>query len=248
MKKILIIYVHFFVGVLSLITIFSPVKAQFIDLDKNMLGVSCGVGGATDNTVKCCDISAYGDSVQKMPSWAETMWFIGGIATSYNDKAQKLEDARKTMVTPCLNGTPSTVDYKDPSCKCQEVASTSAVLEISVLCKKYLNSNAKEIGQCLSCMNSGGYYSGLGCMPLELPQFISQYILGMGIGLAGGVALLCIMYSAFRMQTSQGNPEAIKKAQENLTACITGLVLIIFSVLILRIIAQDILRIPGFTQ
>jgi hypothetical protein len=68
----------------------------------------------------------------------------------------------------------------------------------------------------------------------------------MGIGLAGGVAMLCIMYSAFRMQTSQGNPEAIKKAQETLTSCITGLVLIIFSVLILRIIAQDILRIPGF--
>ena len=102
------------------------------------------------------------------------------------------------------------------------------------------------MGQCLSCVNSGGYYSGLGCTPLTLPALISQYVLGIGIGLAGGISLLCIMYSAFRMQTSQGNAEAIKKAQETLTSCITGLILIIFSVLILKLIAQDILRIPGF--
>lgn len=246
MKKILILHILLFIGISFFISFFLPAHAQFIDLDKNMLGVSCGVGGATDKSSKCCDISTYGEGVKKLPSWVEPLPLVGGIAISYNEKAQALEDARKTMLTPCLNGIASTTDYKDPSCKCQETATSSAVLEIGALCKKYLSSNAKEIGQCLSCMNSGGYYSGLGCMPLELPQFISQYILGMGIGLAGGIAMLCIMYSAFRMQTSQGNPEAIKKAQENLTACITGLVLIIFSVLILRIIALDILRIPGF--
>jgi len=70
----------------------------------------------------------------------------------------------------------------------------------------------------------------------------------MGIGLAGLIALLCIIYAAFMIQISSGNPERIKKAQELLTSCIMGLMLIIFSVFILRLIGVDILKIPGFTK
>ena len=82
---------------------------------------------------------------------------------------------------------------------------------------------------------------------LESKRFIEETIFGLGIGLAGMVSLLCIIYAAFTMQSSQGNPEKIKKAQELLTSCIMGLILIIFSVFILRLIGVSILRIPGFS-
>ena len=57
---------------------------------------------------------------------------------------------------------------------------------------------------------------------------------------------MCIIYSAYLIQFSRGNPERIKKAREYLTSCIMGLLLIIFSIFILRLIGVDILRIPGF--
>jgi hypothetical protein len=91
-----------------------------------------------------------------------------------------------------------------------------------------------------------GIWTSIGCISSDLKGFISQTLLSWGIGLAGIIALLCIIYSAFQMQTSQGNPEKIKKAQELLTSCIMGLMLIIFSIFILKLIGVNILKIPGF--
>jgi hypothetical protein len=45
---------------------------------------------------------------------------------------------------------------------------------------------------------------------------------------------------------SQGNPEQVKGAREQLTAAIIGLLFIIFSLVILQIIGVNILKIPGF--
>ena len=45
---------------------------------------------------------------------------------------------------------------------------------------------------------------------------------------------------------SQGNPEQVKGAREQLTAAIIGLLFIIFSLVILQVIGFNILRIPGF--
>ena len=60
------------------------------------------------------------------------------------------------------------------------------------------------------------------------------------------VLTLFIMFivGAFNYLTSFGNAERIKKAQEMLTSCIIGLMLIIFSVFILRLIGVNILKIP----
>lgn len=139
---------------------------------------------------------------------------------------------------------PSTTDWNDPSCMC--VASGSSVLtSLMNLCDNISNSGEKS--QCASCINSeGGIWTSIGCVYSDFGAFIEKTLLGWGIGLAGIVALLCIIYASFQMQTSQGNPEKIKKAQELLTSCIMGLMLIIFSVFILKLIGVDILRIPGF--
>ena len=115
------------------------------------------------------------------------------------------------------------------------------------MCKKYLGtSNPREFEACDRCAVSG-FYTGIGCIPLTLEGFIG-FVFTFGIGLGGIIALLCIIYSAFVMQTSSGNPERLKKAQENLTSCIMGLMLIIFAVFILRLVGLDILKIPGFGE
>jgi hypothetical protein len=48
--------------------------------------------------------------------------------------------------------------------------------------------------------------------------------------------------------TSQGNPEKVQAAREQLTSAIVGLLFIIFSLAILTIIGVDILKLPGFTR
>lgn len=89
-------------------------------------------------------------------------------------------------------------------------------------------------------------WTALGPIDFTLQGFIQNTLVGWGIGLAGVITLLCIIYSAFTLQISGGNPEKIKKAKERLTACVVGLLLIIFSVFILKLIGVDILQIPGF--
>lgn len=105
-----------------------------------------------------------------------------------------------------------------------------------------------EKAKCLSCIkDTNCYWSGIGAIYTDLPSFINKNLFGIFLSLAGLFALLCIIYSAFILQTSSGNPEKIKKARQMLTSCIAGLLLIIFSIFILRIIGGTIIRIPGFS-
>jgi len=55
-----------------------------------------------------------------------------------------------------------------------------------------------------------------------------------------------MLFAAGLYITSGGDHEKLKKAKELFTAAITGLLFIIFSVVLLRITAGDILKIPGF--
>ena len=68
------------------------------------------------------------------------------------------------------------------------------------------------------------------------------------LSLSGGVALILIIISGYRLMTSQGNPEKVQQAREQLTSAIIGLLFIIFSLAILQIIGVDILRIPGLNS
>ena len=78
--------------------------------------------------------------------------------------------------------------------------------------------------------------------PFEFVKSLMSILLS----LAGGIAVLLIIVSGYRLMTSQGNPEAVKAAQEQLTSAIVGLLFIIFSLVILQVIGVDILKIPGF--
>jgi hypothetical protein len=78
------------------------------------------------------------------------------------------------------------------------------------------------------------------------PQSFTESIFNAILGIAGGIALLLIMVSGYKYMTSQGNPEAVKAATEQLTSAIIGLLFIILSFVILEIIGVDILKIPGF--
>ena len=78
------------------------------------------------------------------------------------------------------------------------------------------------------------------------PASLLQSVFGIILSVSGGIAILLIIFSGYRMLISRGDPEAIKGAREQLTAAIVGLLFIIFALVILQVIGYDILRIPGF--
>lgn len=93
---------------------------------------------------------------------------------------------------------------------------------------------------------SNNINTGLGCIPVEDPSQFMGWFLGWGVGVGGGIAFLLIVYSSFMIMTSQGNPERLKAGQELLTSAIAGLVMLIFSVFILKFIGIDILGLDKF--
>jgi hypothetical protein len=88
--------------------------------------------------------------------------------------------------------------------------------------------------------------TALGPLPTDLPGLLTR-VFSIVLSIAGVVALGLIIASGYRIMISQGNPEQIKNAREQLTAAIIGLLFIIFSLVILQIIGANILNIPGFS-
>lgn len=89
--------------------------------------------------------------------------------------------------------------------------------------------------------------TAIGCIPvLSTKEAFLSFVLKWAVGIGGGIAFLLIVYAGFMIMTSAGNPERLKAGQELLTSAISGLILLIFSVVILKIIGVDILGLDSF--
>lgn len=99
---------------------------------------------------------------------------------------------------------------------------------------------------CNTCMEKGdAAWTAIGCIPADPTGFMTK-ILGLGIGMAGGIAFILILFGGLQIIMSTGNPEKLNAGKELVTAAIAGLLMVIFSVFILKVIGVDILAIPGF--
>jgi len=97
----------------------------------------------------------------------------------------------------------------------------------------------------LSTCPNGICHTALGDLPTNLSALLTK-VFSIALSIAGVVALGLIIASGYRLMISQGNPEQVKGAREQLTAAIVGLLFIIFSLVILQVIGVNILNIPGF--
>lgn len=88
--------------------------------------------------------------------------------------------------------------------------------------------------------------TAIGCIPTEFGGLLEKFF-GFGIGIAGGIAFLLILFGGFQILTSAGNPEQLSAGRELVVSAISGLLMIIFSVFLLGIIGVDILGLPGFS-
>jgi len=222
----------------------SPTPSSLINIPM----MNCGNAVASDSTGrKCCpkteltfpETGGLIDLLKGIP-------IVGWIVDSFNNvKTAVLQMQRSLSPLPCALGYQSTLDPNNLNCTCLTEISPSPIQALSKICDRYFI-NSKELGNCKSCAAASGVWTGLGCIYGDTGKFIRETVFQLAVGLAGIISLICILYAAFILQTSQGNPEKIKKGQELLTSCIMGLMLILFSVFILKLIGVNILKIPGF--
>jgi len=89
-----------------------------------------------------------------------------------------------------------------------------------------------------------GVKTAIGCIPIETEGFIS-WLLSWLFGVAGGIAFVLMVFGFIMLGTSQGDEKKMAGAKETITSAITGLLVSIFAVFILKLIAVNILQIPG---
>lgn len=88
--------------------------------------------------------------------------------------------------------------------------------------------------------------TALGCMPVKVDEFVTWFLPYL-FGIAGGISFLLMVSGFISMATSGGDPKKVEGAREKVTAAITGLIVSIFALFLLKLIAIDILQIPGMT-
>ena len=147
---------------------------------------------------------------------------------------------------------PTCVDPKVPeclgldSCTCKEQVKTptpNITTPEFKICETIPESQDDQRKECEKCLPNG-VYTALGCLPTS-PQAFASTVLTLGLGIGGGLALLLMLYGSFLVSTSAGNPEQSQKGKAVVSGAIMGLLFIIFSVVLLKIIGIDILHLPG---
>lgn len=90
----------------------------------------------------------------------------------------------------------------------------------------------------------GGFVdSAIGCIPFGSTTDLAAFFLRWGIGIGGGIAFLLIIVASYIIMTSSGDPKRLQSGRELLTSAIAGLLMLIFSIFILRILGVNILKI-----
>lgn len=182
-----------------------------------------------DDGYLCCE-----DAAEITPTLDPAEW--GCLTDPYFGKCVDYTDV-------CTNTTTFPADADcPPGQKCVSAdavctPSSSSIPTVPITPVDYLD----PMGRC----ENGYIDTAIGCLPVNSATAFSAFVLQWALGIGGGIAFLLIIFAGIQITTSAGSPDKIRAGQELLTAAITGLILIIFSVFILDLIGVQILRLPG---
>ena len=90
-----------------------------------------------------------------------------------------------------------------------------------------------------------GINTALGFIYTE-PVCLVKWVLKYGILMGSGLAFLLSLWGGLTIIFSSGNPEKTNEGKQLITSAVTGLLFIIFSVFLLRLIGLNIFQIPDF--
>lgn len=93
---------------------------------------------------------------------------------------------------------------------------------------------------------SSGIGTAIGCVPTDNLADFLKFILKFAFFASGGIIVLMVIATGYTIITSQGNPEKLQGAKENIVALLSGFALIVFSLILLQIIGANVLGLPTF--
>lgn len=96
------------------------------------------------------------------------------------------------------------------------------------------------------CDGGLGVNTAIGCLSAGRPTVFIGQLLGWAIVVGGGIAFLLAAYAGFQISTAAGDPKRVQAARELLTSALSGLLLIIFSIALLKVIGINILSLSTF--
>mgnify|MGYP001608101270 FL=1 len=85
-----------------------------------------------------------------------------------------------------------------------------------------------------------------GCISNDPLKFATS-IYGIGLGLIGVIGLLSIIYGAFLVLTSQGDPIKLQNGRSYIVYALIGMGLAVGGFAFYRIIATNVIKLPGFS-
>ena len=95
------------------------------------------------------------------------------------------------------------------------------------------------------CTN-GVCQTAIGNINTKSPSSIISIILSALLGIGGLLAIFLIIRSGYKLMFSQGNPEQVQAARDELVAAIVGLMFIVLSLILIQFLGLDLLGLPTF--
>lgn len=167
---------------------------------------------------------------------------LTGSVAKYSGQELYCQDTLFTKIEPrCLENTDNTPGDNEP-----EKPDNPRV--IGPVCCDYSTGKELTRQECRVMENEKeqnpnyGIVTALGCVPTNITTLIG-WIFKYAISIGGGIAFLLMVWGSFLLITSSGDPERLKQGQEILVSAGAGLLFIIFSTFLLRLIGVDILHI-----
>ncbi len=163
------------------------------------------------------------------------------------------EGAGNNCKTPINADCPNGYIFQTQGLECHCVKNNVIDKQISIIkpeeceCKGIISQECVDQGNTpAECTRQVcGIRTMIGCVPTD-PGSIPGWLFTLSLPIAGAAAFALMLYGAFLILTSSGNPDRLKEGQEILFSALAGLLLIIFSVFTMRLVGVTILKIPGF--
>jgi hypothetical protein len=92
----------------------------------------------------------------------------------------------------------------------------------------------------IKCGDDESLNTAIGCIPITTIFRVASFLVIWMMGVGGAAALILMIVAGFQIMTSQGNPRRLLAGRELVVSVITGAILLVLSIFIVRVIQTSI--------